>query len=127
MYFPDLGTETQITREHWVRAVGWLATGNPFPSQVVPREFIERLRAICAHWEDATEALRWPTAGGPHQCEFCKREWTSGNIGVPGECVLYVAPEMVAHYVEVHGYSPPTEFVEAVMRCPLPGTSEYMR
>ena len=39
--------------------------------------------------------------------------------------LLFVAPEMVVHYIEEHGYSPPAEFVEAVLRAPLPDTEEY--
>ena len=32
---------------------------------------------------------------------------------------------MIVHYIEQHGYSPPAEFVSAVLRCPLPDTEEY--
>ena len=31
-----------------------------------------------------------------------------------GKGVVYAAPELIAHYVEDHGYLPPPEFVEAV-------------
>jgi hypothetical protein len=67
----------------------------------------------------------WPVAGGLHTCEFCGFFKASGNIGVPAENLLYVAPEMVAHYVDLHGYLPPPEFIEAVMRCPSQGSPEY--
>jgi hypothetical protein len=46
-------------------------------------------------------------------------------LGVPGRTVLYVAPEMILHYVTDHRYLPPAEFVEAVTTCPLPGTPAY--
>jgi hypothetical protein len=39
--------------------------------------------------------------------------------------VLFVAPEMVIHYVEQHKYLPPDEFILALTRSPLPGTDEY--
>jgi hypothetical protein len=32
---------------------------------------------------------------------------------------------MLAHYVEVHHYRPPNEFVAALLQSPLPGTDEY--
>ncbi|WP_457757930.1 DUF7919 family protein [Streptomyces rubiginosohelvolus] len=32
-----------------------------------------------------------------------------------GHGVAYAAPELVAHYVEAHGYLPPIEFMEAVL------------
>jgi hypothetical protein len=34
-------------------------------------------------------------------------------------------PQMVAHYVEGHGYRPPEEFVQAVLACPAQGSPEY--
>lgn len=44
---------------------------------------------------------------------------------MPSGAVLYVAPEMIAHYCESHECSPPQEFVAAVLSCPEPGTQEY--
>jgi hypothetical protein len=44
---------------------------------------------------------------------------------VPSGGRIFFAPEMIAHYVERHGYAPPDEFVSAVMACPLPGTEAY--
>ena len=43
---------------------------------------------------------------------------------MPAGSILYVAPEMVSHYVNVHEYLPPKDFVEAVMAGPLPGCNE---
>lgn len=34
---------------------------------------------------------------------------------VMGSGVAYAAPELVAHYVEAHGYLPPADFIEAVL------------
>jgi hypothetical protein len=48
-----------------------------------------------------------------------------GNFGVPSGDLLFVAPEMVVHYIEQHGYRPPAEFVAAVFRSPLPDTEDY--
>ncbi len=62
---------------------------------------------------------------GPHQCELCHSFMASGNIGVPTGDLLYVAPEMLAHYITAHRYAPPAEFVAALMASPLPGTPEY--
>jgi hypothetical protein len=44
---------------------------------------------------------------------------------VPNGDVLFVAPEMIVHYVEQHQYAPPKEFVAAVLRSPLPDEQEY--
>jgi hypothetical protein len=34
---------------------------------------------------------------------------------------------MVSHYVNMHEYMPPKEFVEAIMAGPLPGCDEYTK
>jgi hypothetical protein len=40
----------------------------------------------------------------------------NGEIRVPGlSGVVYVAPVLVAHYVEAHNYRPPDEFIQAVL------------
>ena len=44
---------------------------------------------------------------------------------IPTESVVYVAPELVTHYVEVHGYQPPVEFIAAVLACPPQGSLEF--
>jgi hypothetical protein len=62
---------------------------------------------------------------GVHTCELCNSNTAGGFIGVPAGPLLYVAPEMVGHYVEAHRYVPPIEFVTAVMKAPLPGSKEY--
>ncbi|HEU5101498.1 MAG TPA: hypothetical protein VFU22_20890, partial [Roseiflexaceae bacterium] len=47
------------------------------------------------------------------------------NLFVPGEGFLYAAPSMIAHYILAHGYAPPAEFQEAVLRCSKMGSEEY--
>ena len=49
----------------------------------------------------------------------------SGNFGSPGTIYCLSPPQMVPHYVEVHRYCPPHQFIRAVMESPLPGTEEY--
>jgi hypothetical protein len=34
---------------------------------------------------------------------------------------------MISHYVDVHEYAPPDEFLRTVDGAPLPGTTEYQR
>jgi hypothetical protein len=106
-------------------AVGWLHPDHQFPQADVPPEFLAKLRGFVEKWGDSIDALNWGAGGGYHTCEFCGQAWGSGTFGVPaGERVFY-APEMIAHYVEKHGYAPPPEFIVAVLSCPLPGTPEY--
>jgi hypothetical protein len=64
--------------------------------------------------------------GGWHTCEFCGKALGFGSFGVPADGRLFYAPDMIAHYVEEHGYAPPEMFIAAVLECPLPGTAEYV-
>lgn len=124
-WYPDLGTETMVTSGNHVRAIGWLSSGKPFPTGGVPHHFVERLRLFTERACESGDALWFGAFGGWHACELCRNHIGTANLGVPSGEVLYVAPEMISHYVEEHDYAPPTDFVAAVMSCPLPGTPEY--
>jgi hypothetical protein len=124
-FFPDMGCDTQVATGDHVRAVGWLHPDHPFPKGEVQAEFLTRLKEFAARSDDSAKALYFGAFGGFHTCEFCERAHGIGNFGVPCGDLLFVAPEMVVHYVEEHGYRPPAEFVAAMFRSPLPDTEEY--
>lgn len=124
-YFADLDTATQIVNGSYVRAIGWLSAERSYRTGSVSQAFVDRLRTFCRRWGDSVQALKWPVFAGPHTCEFCGEFHASGNFGVPSGAVLFVAPEMVAHYVEKHRYLPPPEFVTAVLAAPEPGSVDY--
>jgi hypothetical protein len=124
-WFPDLGNATMVATGDHVRAIGWLSAGHPFSKGAVPVEFVSRLHAFVRLANDSASTLCFPAFGGPHTCELCEKSNDSRNFGVPDGLVLYVSPGMVAHYVEQHGYAPPSAFVTAVMASPLPDTNEY--
>ncbi|AVP96808.1 hypothetical protein C7S18_06155 [Ahniella affigens] len=105
--------------------VGWLAREHPFASGEVPKEFLMALRKLVA---SPVNLYR-----GSHICELCPApplrlspggipmlypppETTgNGEIRIRGlRGLVYVAPVLVAHYVEAHKYLPPAEFIEAV-------------
>jgi hypothetical protein len=125
MYFRDLGTATQIATGEYVRAVGWLAQSVTYPRGTSDQRVVERIETCARLWEKSNVALGWPLLCGPHACELCGAFWAAGNFGVPGDGVLYVCPQMIAHYVRAHEYQPPLEFVDAVLVAPLAGTPEY--
>jgi hypothetical protein len=125
VHFVDLGTTTQIAEGDHVRAVGWLARSVTYPRGASGADFVVRVEEYARHWSESTEALGWPCAAGFHTCELCDAFHAAGNFGVPGRGVLYVCPEMIAHYVVAHEYLPPPEFVEALVAAPLPGTPAY--
>lgn len=129
MYFPDLTRYELLRRsprEHLLN-IGWLSREHAFPIGDSPEDF----RRIINRLADSPVNL----CGGHHDCEFCESplkkfvSWRSphrpsasvaqgnGEIRVPaieGD-VVYVAPQLVAHYVEAHRYLPPAEFVGAIV------------
>jgi hypothetical protein len=79
-----------------------------------------------------TEFIQWkgPRAEAYYRRHRIERDGFVVNFGaknlyIPGEACIYVAPSMIAHYVDVHGYEPPAAFWEAVMKCPEMGSDSY--
>jgi hypothetical protein len=132
-WYADLDTRTMVASGDHVRAIGWLDSDQPFAQGEVPPEFLGRLDEFVRQAGLSASALSFPAFCGVHECELCDRPADprafgpcgAGNFGVPQGEVLYVAPELVGHYVRVHSYRPPAEFVAAVMASPLPDTHEY--
>jgi hypothetical protein len=115
----------ELPRSH-VLNVGWLARGHAFAVGPVPETFVNALRRLTRSPENHYR--------GYHACEFCPEpplvvdadgrrvigppgdSMGNGEIRVAGsEGIVYVAPVLVAHYIEAHHYRPPDEFVRAVM------------
>lgn len=109
-----------------VRNVGWLSRGHVFPTGDVPDDLVAKLRRLIESPENLYR--------GYHRCEFCPEPpvvvdstgrrvidppgdtMGNGEIRVTGaDGIVYVAPVLVAHYVEVHRYRPPEEFIRTVI------------
>jgi hypothetical protein len=107
--------------------VGWLSNEHYFCHGPVEERLMAILEELVAH---PVNLFR-----GYHVCEFCPQPvvrydahglpmttflpGTQGNgeirlKGLHGQ--TYVAPAMVHHYVAVHGYCPPQEFLDAITR-----------
>ncbi|WP_456115326.1 DUF7919 family protein [Steroidobacter gossypii] len=125
MYYRDLCTETMITSGPQIRAIGWLEKEHQFSVAETSVEFRRRLAKLAADWSRSSSACGWPVCAGPHLCSLCGEARGVGEFAVPGAGVLYVAPQMISHYVEAHEYSPPREFIEAVLQCPSFSSAEY--
>lgn len=106
-----------------LRAIGWLENGQPFKTGEHHAEFLSRLRELAKDpWDP--KPFR-----GLHACDLCPAGQTVRgfwNLFVPTDRFVFVAPELITHYVHHHGYRAPDEFVEAVMRCPPMGSPEYL-
>src|SRR5262245_29187454 len=108
-YFPDLTPHTYTNAgSQTVLNVGWLGKGNSFSTGSTTAAFRAALDALC-------QEPIWLHRGF-HTCEFCRRARGNGQIRIRGASELwYAAPAMIAHYVAVHEYLPPPEFVAAVL------------
>jgi hypothetical protein len=92
--------------------VGWLDEGRPFPVRPTSQEFRDALLELC----------RRPIIlhRGFHLCWFCRgrrqdRAGTGQIRVLSSKGVWYAAPTLVHHYVTAHEYSPPADFVHAVL------------
>ena len=90
-------------------AIGWLDRAHRFAVGPTPADFRKRLRRFC---EQPVRKAR-----GFHLCPFCaeKPDRGNGEIHVRGpDAQVFVAPALIAHYVDVHNYQPPEAFVRAL-------------
>lgn len=134
-YFPDLSDYQyiqQLVRPDTVN-VGWLAPGHRFETKRPQESFLDALWSYCRVAVGQTRGI--------HVCEFCAD--LSASLGErAGEKLLlgsseirvlsktsrvYAAPALVYHYVLVHSYSPPEEFVRSVVESQGPDESFYSR
>ena len=113
------------------KAVGWLASGHAFPATVPEKEILDLL------WQYCSISVA-PTRGG-HDCEFCpgccvsqaERNGERLLLGTAEIRVfsrkgrIYAAPTLIYHYVAVHHYKPPDEFLQALWDGPRPPGQEY--
>ena len=135
MYLPDL--EIYPSGEHrsklTAKAVGWLDANHPYPKGNSTDIFVQNLWHRCKN----------PPIKhfGYHVCGLCghdENNWGiridngqeqfdvgNGDIIVFGQEDIYVAPNMIYHYVVNHNYQPPDSFVIATLNSPLPKTQEY--
>jgi hypothetical protein len=77
---------------------------------------------------------------GIHECEYCgsrrsdiserhgeMRLLGSAEVRVFGDSgAIYAAPDLIYHYMSVHRYRPPEQFVRAMTMGPHPFTKEYL-
>jgi hypothetical protein len=148
-HIPDLAPCTYFGRyAPALIAVAWLGRGQDYAQGPVPDAVICRLVEFRARNWNVLALL------GPHYCDLCYESVEqasraldvsfqdgkqgvrapdeanrdakgSENLLVPSGREIFVAPEMILHYVRVHQYRPPAEFCDALMRCPMMGSDAY--
>jgi hypothetical protein len=107
----------------FLRAVGWLERGQPFATGPVEAAVYQRLVEML---KEAWQPGVWM---GFHRCDLCLYEGEPGkrNLFLPSGGVVLVSPELVAHYMNAHGYRPPEEFCQAVLDCPPMRSMPYLK
>ena len=103
-------------------AVGWLGRGVDVPRSGTPPRLVRDLEVLAARPENVMRGL--------HDCELCGARSPllsssdlgervvqgTGEIWVEDGDTRFVAPTLVVHHVERHGYCPPARFVRAAAR-----------
>ena len=123
-YFPDLTPYKYLCptkpQRHTFN-IGWLSKEFPYDQGESPAEFKQRLAFFCE-----SPSTRFMTAG-MHTCEFCGQAVGSTEIRIIAGKKSYAAPVLVFHYVDAHRYRPPQEFIDAVLKAPLPDSVKMRR
>ena len=104
-------------------AIGWLESGHPFKQGPVAEAVYSRLAELLANpWQPMMFR-------GFHSCSLCRFDQPEGikNVFVPANGFLYVAPQLVLHYIAAHEYAPPAEFEAAALSCPPMRSMDYLR
>jgi hypothetical protein len=108
-----------------------LARGHAFPTMTRDEEVLDLLWLYCS--------ISVALTRGIHDCEFCpscsahkaERKGESLLLGAAevrvfsGDGRTYAGPTLIYHYVAVHHYKPPDEFMQALREGPRPPTQEY--
>lgn len=136
MHFEDLSLIQYHNGPHdadeWnapLLAVGWLEHGHVFALGTPPPGLIGQLLGMIekARVEHSQYNFR-----GLHNCSLCEQrvdmpalEDSHINLFIPGDGAIYDVTAGAVHYVECHGYLPPTAFIDAVNSCPEYGSAAY--
>lgn len=132
MYFPDLSPYHYSISNALsdVLNVGWLDRSAAFIKADVPKDFVHILK----RWFGVARVNQ---TRGIHECNLCReKQWPLlplhenpsirvldktlflGNweMWIPSsDGRVFASPGLLIHYVEVHGYRPPGEFIAAVL------------
>lgn len=135
-YYPDFARCDYFGKwEDALVAIGWHEAGRPFVTGHVDKVFFDALAHLLVEpWQPAAVAGRQPCGmcrftGGPSQMHVNGEVISLGgnSLFVPGGDKIFVAPSLIAHYVDAHGYQPPAEFQRAVLSCPAMRSVEYLK
>jgi hypothetical protein len=124
LWFEDLSPCTYFPVDVKLVSVGWLERGKPYTTGEVDRAVYDALVEMVKNpWQGLA-------CGGFHECDLCQFAGEArgcANLFVPADGVLYVAPQLITHYINAHGYVPPAIFSRAVLACPPMRSMAYLK
>jgi hypothetical protein len=113
-----------------VRNIGWLDTDHAYAKGVPSGILVSKLRdIICARSSHSNAHVN--VIRGIHLCNLCGEKRVEVNcrsskvilgmseILIPASHGYFASPSMVLHYIELHQYAPPQEYISAVMNFDL--------
>lgn len=108
-------------------AVGWLEKNESLPTGSCSSLVIAKLTELRHQFEVAFPRYSFR---GLHECSMCDGEAkllheSHVNLFIPGKDVIYMTPSRVDHYIDMHSYGPPQDFIDAVLLCPDPRSNQY--
>jgi hypothetical protein len=123
VYYPDLSLydyDYYSTPEGMT--IGWLMKGHEFQQGEVELEDLERLSDLGYLYEGQSRGYHYCTFCGKMELQYAwsqrfdsKYSLGSAEIRVRSDDgTLYVAPNLITHYILEHEYMPPAEFLQAV-------------
>ena len=124
MWFEDLTPCTYFSVTVHLVAIAWLERGKEYSKGKVDRAIYDALVNMQNDpWQPVASA-------GAHECDLCQfvgEARGQSNLFIPSRGTIYVAPELIVHYINTHGYAPPQEFCRAVLECPPMRSMEYLK
>ena len=99
-------------------AVGWLDQENDYPlaTTKISTVITEKLRILDRCGYDAVVMRGFTPCPICSEC-YDKNGLLLGNaeLWIPFEGKIYAAPDLILHYIEDHNYSPPAEYLNAIL------------
>lgn len=123
MYFEDLGPFVNIAGENEPDslAIGWLDHEHPFTKGRISESMLNMILMLCLQPTNRTRGyhqspfLVSSTYGYKVECSQGSVLLGSGEIRVEGcDGKMYIAPDLIYHYIKDCGYLPPQAFLDAV-------------
>jgi hypothetical protein len=133
-YFKDLSDYSyrlEVGMDAHAQNIGWLTQEFEFEVAAATPCFIDRLWHFCTISINQTRGL--------HICKICQLDQANSITRNDQSLLLgsaeirvfspdgqtYAAPNLIYHFVTAHNYSPPSEFVQAVLFGPCPPHNAY--